>query len=275
MEGLIQCGAFDFTGTYRSRLFASLSEIIASGGLHEDPNQLNMFELFPSEENQESMYGFEDVDEWEDDEKLRREKESLGFYITGHPLDKHEDVMRTFATATTQDLGSIQDKSVIKLAGLINSMRIKRTRRGEKMAVINLEDKNGFAEVIVFPDVFAQRATVLSDDRPLLVTGEVESGDNVAKVRAMDIVALETVRQRSINSIVIPVSREGLSRTSLMKLRDLIFKYPGECQLKFRIRLGKDNSATVVTHSRYSIIPSDTLLGEIESLTGVKVIREI
>jgi DNA polymerase-3 subunit alpha len=275
MEGLIQCGAFDFTGTYRSRLFASLSEIIASGGLHEDPNQLNMFELFPSEERRESVYESEDMDEWEDDEKLRREKESLGFYITGHPLDKHEDVMSTFATATTQDLGSIQDKSVIKLAGLINSMRIKRTRRGEKMAVINLEDKNGFTEVIVFPDVFAQRASVLNDDRPLLVTGEVESGDNMVKVRAMEVVALETVRQRSINSIVIPVSREGLSRTSLMKLRDLIFKYPGECQLKFRIRLGEDSNATVVTHSRYSIIPNETLLGEIESLIGAKVIREI
>jgi DNA polymerase-3 subunit alpha len=154
-------------------------------------------------------------------------------------------------------------------------MRIKRTRRGEKMAVINLEDKNGFTEVIVFPDVFAQRASVLNDDRPLLVTGEVESGDNVVKVRAMDIVALETVRQRSINSIVIPISREGLSRTSLMKLRDLIFKYPGECRLKFRIRLGQDTNATVVTHSRYSIIPNEALLGEIESLIGTKVIREI
>jgi DNA polymerase-3 subunit alpha len=256
---------------FRSRLFASLNDAIAFGGISEDPNQLNMFDLFPSKEEGRS-FEHTDIDEWEDDEKLRKEKESLGFYITGHPLDRFADVINQFATTTTQDLVTVKDKSIVKLAGLVNTMRIKRTRKGEKMAVINVEDKNGFTEVVVFPDVFAKCVTLLNDDRPLLITGEAEASDNAVKIRAQGIVALETVKQKAINSIIIPVSQEGLNRSCLMKLKDLIFRYPGECQIKFRINLDKNNKATVDTHNRYSIMPEENLIKEIESLVGAKVI---
>jgi DNA polymerase-3 subunit alpha len=274
LEGLIQCGAFDFTRVFRSRLFASLNDAIAFGGISEDPNQLNMFDLFLSKEEEDSSFEPIDIDEWADDEKLRKEKESLGFYITGHPLDRFADVINQFTTTTTQDLVGVKDKSTVKLAGLINTMRIKRTRKGEKMAIINVEDKKGFTEVVVFPDVFARCVTLLNDDRPLLITGDAEVSDNTAKIRAQDIVTLETVKQRTINSIVIPVSQGGLNRSSLMKLKDLIFRYPGECQLKFRVNLDDNNKATVATHNRYSIMPEENLIKEIESLVGAKVICE-
>ena len=273
LEGLIQCGAFDFTGVFRSRLFASLNDALTLGGISEDPNQLNMFNLFSSNEEGQTVE-FKHIDEWVDDEKLRREKESLGFYITGHPLDRFTDVINQFATTTTQDLVAVKDKSVVRLAGLVNSMRIKRTRRGEKMAVINVEDKRGFIEVVVFPDVFARCTPLLNDDRPLLITGEAEVGDNLAKIRAQDIVALETVKQKSIKSIVIPVSQEGLTRSSLMKLKDLIFRYPGECLLKFKVNLDGNKKATVITHNRYSVMPEENLIKEIESMVGANVMFE-
>jgi len=184
-------------------------------------------------------------------------------------------VIDQFATTTTQDLVRVKDKSTVKLAGLVNAIRIKRTRKGEKMAIINVEDKKGFTQVVVFPDVFARCATLLNDDRPLLITGDAEVSDNTAKIRAQDIVALETVKQRTINSIVIPVSQGGLNRSSLMKLKDLIFRYPGECQLKFRVTLDGNNQTTVIAHNRYNIMPEENLIKEIESLIGAKVISEV
>jgi DNA polymerase-3 subunit alpha len=275
LESLIQCGAFDFTGVFRSKLFESLNTALAFGGISEDPNQLNMFDLFPSKEEEEKTLELTDIDEWADDEKLRKEKESLGFYITGHPLDGFADAITQFATTTTQDLVNIKDKAVVRLAGLVNSMRIKRTRKGDKMAIIRLEDKQGFTDVVAFPDVFARCAPVLNDDRPLLVTGEAEAGDNVVKIRAQDIVALETVKQKSIRSISIPISQDGLTRSSLIKLRDLLFRYPGDCRLVFKINLDGNNESTVAAHNRYSIMPEENLIQEIESLVGDKVICEV
>jgi DNA polymerase-3 subunit alpha len=232
-------------------------------------------DFFLSKEEEDSSFEPIDIEEWADDEKLRKEKESLGFYITGHPLDRFADVINQFTTTTTQDLVGVKDKSTVKLAGLVNTIRIKRTRKGDKMAIINVEDKKGFTEVVVFPDVFARCATLLNDDRPLLITGDAEVSDNTAKIRAQDIVALEIVKQRTINSIVIPVSQGGLNRSSLMKLKDLIFRYPGECQLKFRVNLDDNTKATVATHNRYSIMPEENLIKEIEYLVGSKVICEV
>ena len=275
LESLIQCGAFDFTGVFRSKLFESLNTALAFGGISEDPNQLNMFDLFPSKEEEEKTLELTDIDEWADDEKLRKEKESLGFYITGHPLDGFADAITQFATTTTQDLVNIKDKAVVRLAGLVNSMRIKRTRKGDKMATIHLEDKQGFTDVVAFPDVFARCAPILNDDRPLLITGEAEVGDNVVKIRAQDIVALETVKQKSIRSISIPISQDGLTRSSLIKLRDLLFRYPGDCKLMFKINLDRNNESMVAAHNRYSIMPEENLIQEIESLVGDKVICEV
>ena len=75
--------------------------------------------------------------------------------------------------------------------------------------------------------------------------------------------------------MVIPISQEGLTRSSLIKFRDLIFRYPGECRLRFRIVLDGDREVTVVAHNRYSIMPEERLIGEIESLVGSKVILEV
>ena len=107
---------------FRSRLFASLPDAITLGGISEDPNQLNMFDLFPSEDK-EAAVEFKDIDEWADDEKLQKEKESLAFYITGHPLDRFTDVINRSANVTTQDLFTIKDKSVVKLFSILYFIR--------------------------------------------------------------------------------------------------------------------------------------------------------
>jgi len=275
LEGLIQCGAFDFEGVFRSRLFASLGDILASTGINENPNQLNIFDLIPSKQ-EIVRKEFMDIAEWEEDDRLRREKESLGFYITGHPLDKFEEEVRQFATTSSQELIKIkEDKKTVKFACLVNSIKIKMTRRKEKMALIVAEDKKGFVEATVFPDVFARCAPLLNDDRPLLITGETEVGENQVKIICQNIVSLEAAKKKTIKSILIPVSKERLSHSSLMKLRDLIFRHPGDCRLKFRIDIDQDNSTTVIAHNRYNVMPEENLLQEMSSLVGDKLMYDV
>jgi DNA polymerase III subunit alpha len=274
LEGLIQCGAFDFEGVFRSRLFASLGEILSSAGINENPNQLNIFNLIPSEQGPTDK-DFIGIEEWDEDEKLRREKESLGFYITGHPLDKFEKEIMQFATTTSQELIKIkEDKKTVKFACLVNSIKIKMTRKKEKMATIVAEDKMGFTEVTLFPDVFARCAPLLNDDKPLLITGETEVGENQVKITCQNIVRLDTVRQKAIKSILIPISEERLSHSGLIRLRDLIFRYPGECQLKFRIDIDTYKSTTIIAHNRYNVMPNENLLQEMSSLVGEKLIYD-
>ena len=131
LEGLIQCGAFDFTGAYRSRLFAGLDDALRICGANHDPNQLNMFGPL-SFGNGESggLLELPEISEWNEREILRREKEALGFYITGHPLASFHDEIGRFTTCLANNLPARKDKSQVKIAGVVESLKIKRTKRG-------------------------------------------------------------------------------------------------------------------------------------------------
>ncbi|MBC8460389.1 MAG: DNA polymerase III subunit alpha [Deltaproteobacteria bacterium] len=272
LEGLIQCGAFDFTGIYRSRLFANLDNILKSISADYDPNQLNMFGS-QDFRNGEPLGFLEnsDIEEWDEKERLRKEKEALGFYITGHPLARFSIEIKHFTTCTIQDLPNQKDKSQVKIAGVVEELKIKRTRRGDKMASIHLEDLTGSTEVIVFPDVFNRCSPLLKGEEPLLITGSAEINESSAKIIAQEIVAMDSVRQKSIKAIELKFDEESISIALLEDLLDIIFRYPGDCNLLFKVNMSHGKEIIISANDRFNILPCDELIAEIETLTGNKV----
>jgi DNA polymerase-3 subunit alpha len=274
LEGLIQCGAFDFTDIKRAGLFASLDDVIKFCGSCQDPNQLNMFTSFNGQDSETGgLFEVPDVDEWDEREKLRKEKEALGFYITGHPLDRFKDETKRFAQCNIQDLLSWKDKSMVKVAGMVEKLKIKRTRRGDKMATLILEDSSGSVEVVLFPDVFKQYSHLLKGDDPLLIGGTAEVDDNSAKIIAQEITSLETLRQKSIKAIELHLHKEIISRELLEEIRDVMFRYPGKCPVLFRTDIGRGENFTIAAHDRFKVFPCNEMIGEIEAIIGQKVIN--
>jgi DNA polymerase-3 subunit alpha len=213
LEGLIQCGAFDFTKAFRSRLFEGLDDALRLCGAKHDPNQLNMFgSLDLGEGEAGGLLELPDLPEWDEKEKLRREKEALGFYITGHPLEGFQQAIKRFSTCLVNDLPTQTDKDQVKLAGVVESLKLKRTKRGDKMAIMQLEDLTGSTEVVVFPDVFSDAAPLLKGDEPLLVTGTVEIGDSSAKVIAKEIKSLHRLELKAARAVIISLEQEKLQR---------------------------------------------------------------
>jgi DNA polymerase-3 subunit alpha len=272
LEGLIQCGAFDFTGAFRSRLFAGLDDVLKMSGANHDPNQLNMFGSLEIENSGSSgFFDLPDIAEWDEKDKLRKEKEALGFYITGHPLDRFSKEIERVATCSIENLPDQEDKSNVKIACVVENVKVKRTRRGDKMAIVTLEDLTGFTELVVFPDVFTLTAAFLKGDEPLLVTGTVEIGDSSAKIIAQEIVTLESIRQKGIKAIELRLGERSVSRELLEDLQEITFRYPGECRIFFKVHLSQDKEITVAAGDRFNIFPSHELINEIETLTGTRV----
>ena len=272
LEGLIQCGAFDFTLAFRSRLFEALDDALRLCGAKHDPNQLNMFGSIDLGEGEKGgLLELPDLPEWDEKEKLRREKEALGFYITGHPLDSLHQAIERFSTCLVNDLPTQKDKDQVKLAGVVESLKLKRTKRGDKMAIMHLEDLTGSTEVVIFPDVFADAAPLLKGDEPLLVTGTVEIGDNSAKVIAKEIKSLHGLELKAAKAVIISLGRERSSKELLEGLKDAVFKYPGDCRLMFKVGSPTDNPVMISAHFRYSILPCPQFFGEVESLFGAGV----
>ncbi len=269
LESLIQCGAFDFTGAFRSRLFEGLDDALRLCGARHDPNQLNMFgSLDLGEGERGGLLELPDLPEWDEKEKLRREKEALGFYITGHPLEGFQKAIERFATCLVNDLPTQKDKGQVKLAGVVESLKLKRTKKGDKMAIMQLEDLTGSTEVVVFPDVFAEAAPLLKGDEPLLVTGNVEIGDKSAKVIATEIKSLHRLELGAARAVVISVEKETSSKNILESLKDTVFKYPGECKLMFRVGPTTTDPVLISAHFRYSVLPCPQFFEEVESIFG-------
>ncbi len=269
LEGLIQCGAFDFTGAYRSRLFAGLDDALRICGANHDPNQLNMFGPL-SFGNGESggLLELPEIAEWNERETLRREKEALGFYITGHPLASFHDEIERFTTCLVHDLPAQKDKALVKIAGIVESLKIKRTKRGDKMAIIHLEDLTGSTEVVIFPDLFAAVSPLLKGDEPLLITGGAEIGDSAAKILAKEIETLTSLKLNSVRAITLHLKNGGPSREVLEDLRDIVFKYPGECKLIFKVSVSEGEEVMVSAHDRFNVLPCNELLAEVDGLLG-------
>lgn len=273
IEGLIQCGALDFTGIYRSQLFASLDDVLRFCGMNHDPNQLNMFgELGSKGMGSGTMFELPDIEEWDEKERLKREKEALGFYITGHPLDRFTKEMERFAICTVQDLPHQKDKSLIKIAGVVESLKMKRTRRGDKMAILQVEDLTGSTEVVVFPEVFNQCSRRLKGDEPLMIKGTVEIREKSAKIMAQEIVTLVSIRYKGVKTMELRLDEQSVSRIQLEGLQDILLRYPGECKLVFKVAMSSGGETVISAHDRFNVLPCFELVSEIEALIGNRVV---
>ena len=273
MESLIQAGAFDFTGMERSRLFGSLDEVLRFCCATRDPNQLNMFSgLQGGDSPAFSFLNATDHEEWDEKERLKREKASLGFYITSHPLDRYKVEQKRFTTCLIQDVANTKDKTTVKVTGVIESLKIKRTKRGEKMAVLTLEDQTGSIEVIVFPDAFERYSPLLKSDEPLIVTGTAEVDESAVKIISQEINTLENVRREAIRLIEMALPRAAVHREILEQIKDILFRYPGESSVQFRVNTGQGKELLIAAHPRYRVSPSYEMIREIETLIGQKVV---
>jgi DNA polymerase-3 subunit alpha len=242
-------------------------------GAIQDPNQLSMFSLCQDDETMAFHHlNLPQLEEWNEKEKLQREKEALGFYITGHPLDSVKNEVERFATCTIQDLSTLGDKTSVKIAGVIASLKIKRTKRGEKMALLTLEDQTGSIEVVVFPDVFNLCSPFLKSDEPLLVSGTAEVDDNNVKIVSQEITPLEKVKGKAVRAIELPLSQGWISRDNLEEVKDVLFRYPGDSSVFFRVPTNPDKEILIAAHPRYRVLPCDEMIKEIESIIGQKVI---
>ncbi len=274
LEGLIQCGAFDFTGIFRSRLLAALDDLLKFSGKNHDPNQLSIFGNINMHNGiTEGLFEFPEIEEWNEKEKLRKEKESLGFYITGHPLDRYKKEIEQHTTCVLHDLMDQKDKSQVKIAGVIEDVKIKRTKRGDKMAVLRIEDLTGSSEVIVFPDLFNKTYHLFKDDHPLFITGGAEIGDNSAKIIAQEIITLNAVRQKNTKAVELTLMEDAISQELLENLKDTVFRYPGSCRLVFKIETASGKEMIVSAHPHYSVLPCDEFIEEIQGTLGNKIRR--
>jgi DNA polymerase III subunit alpha len=231
LESLIKCGAFDNTGHPRAAMVAvhaQAVERVAKGkGAGDD-----QFCMFDSTELASLAPPKPEIPDTQDDRRqsLEWEKETLGLFVSDHPLRPVLHKLKNHIDTTVSDLDACRDGAVVWVGGLATSVRINTTRKGDTMAMLQLDDTRGLAEVIVFPRVYASCENCVREDAVLKVKGRVERKEGIPRIVAMEIEELRL--EPGLDPVYLSAgSLVGLSRQNAERVFEIIGRHRGESPL--------------------------------------------
>ena len=253
VEQLVKAGAFDYTGLPRKAMFDAIEELLAWGQRVQKEALEGQGHLFSEEIASHCPVTVSDQ-EWETRERLDFEKDALGLYLSGHPLQDYRDLLSKHATCRTDDLEKISDGTEVILGGLIQSLRKITTAKREMMAFVTLEDFRGTADCVVFPRVYEKCREKLVADRMLVLKGKVQIRNEKPNVLVQELWDLTDWEAKKVRSCVIMFSTEEASREDLDALYQFLNGNKGDCQLYFEIMVN-GSYRTVVKPEGYAVEP--------------------
>jgi DNA polymerase-3 subunit alpha len=276
LESLIRCGALDSTGVYRSRLMAVLEEALDYGQcIQREKNsaQMSLFGSGGGEDLNINLPSIPTIDEWDDREKLQQEKETLGFYVTGHPLERYKKTMEKFTNVDSLSIREVADKNAVRIGGIIGNAKVIRTRKEELMGFVSVEDLNGSVEVVVFPSIYTASADLLTADTAVLVQGTVQVGENGVKLLAESIIPMDKADETWTVEVRLMVDTEITDRDILARVQQVLKRYPGSCKGFVHIRLGDEAEAVISMTGDRGIRFCDAMTREVNAIFGYPAVE--
>ena len=243
IESLIKCGAFDSTKSKRAQLLSILEKAINLGNeMQKDKRngQTNSFSLMSeiSQSQQTDDIPLPDIDEFSDKDLLTMEKETLGFYLSHHPLEDYQEKLKQAVSGNSAQLNQFADKSKLVLGGIITSLRKKTTKNGNMMALFVLEDLDGTVDVIVFPKTYEDYKEALSEENIIIVEGRLDAAEFNVKLLAESITPINEYKikkrrknkSRKSNKHLLHIEADinHIDKQSLKDLKKIFKKYPGQ-----------------------------------------------
>ncbi|MEP6960936.1 MAG: DNA polymerase III subunit alpha [Acidobacteriota bacterium] len=277
IESLIKAGALDTLGGTRAQLFAMIDGAMENGTRVSRDRNSGQHGLFAElSATEPASHPLPNVKEWPSREKLTGEKEMLGFYITGHPLDEYDEKAKDLATHLTSGLEGLAKGTEVALCGILTQVARRRTKEGKQWASLQIEDREGGLEAMVFSTQYDRLLPALVEDKAVLVRGLVLPEENAQpKISVQDIVLLENARvsMPSLISIRVPMngatSPEDNDRATA--LHSLFARKPGTTEV--RLRLEKPRDFSVILDVAAKVRPDKEFRSELARICGPEALE--
>ncbi len=282
LESLIRAGACDGLGANRATLLANLPTALQAADQHgqsQDAGQDDLFGL--GDAGAPPPATLVEHEEWDDVERLAHEKETLGLYLTGHPVEPYLDELACF---TSGRLGSLEPPAAggpghgrgreqpVTVAGLVVGLRTLKTQRGGRISILTLDDRSGRIEVKAFDDVSQRHRELIAKDRLLVVCGGLGQDDfsGAAQVRADEILSLEQARERHARALLVRLESDDWSpgRDPVGGLREQLEPFcDGGCPVLLEYA-GRQGAARLALGEGWRVRPADELLKRLRRTFG-------
>ncbi len=282
VESLIKAGAFESLNENRAQLMAVYEELIESAQCDFRKTIAGQISLFEENDDILRQCGVTDhlpkVENFSPDLLISMEKEMLGVYVTGHPLDGYAERIREIQTVTTEELthseeGDLtRDGMSVTIAGIISGKRTLITKKNNMMAFVQIEDLHGTIEAVVFPNVYERSRELLQEDRVVVLKGTVDcKEDEAPKILADKIFAIEdfgVAKGRNPVKVRIPDSMD--EKTALCDIKELLSCYPGDCPV---LIYGASSGKCFKVDTKLWVEPSENFYREMEAFVGKENIK--
>ncbi|MEO6028496.1 MAG: DNA polymerase III subunit alpha [Candidatus Binatia bacterium] len=267
LESLMKCGTFDSLHPSRAMLLtegegtpAYVDRVMQwAATAAESAGQITLFKL----EDVPPPRPPANVPEWSNKQRLASEKETVGFYITGHPLDRYDNDLRRLVTAPISELGSRQGQEKIKAGGVVHTLKLKNNKKGDRYATFNLEDKSGTIEVIVWPEAYRRYEARIASDDPIYVSGTLEVNEDRCQIIGDEIGSLDDMRFKHAKEVLLTFV-EGLTAERAEALSRTLQAHPGTRNVSLQLMEGE--LVASVKLPRFKVSPSEKLADAVERL---------
>ena len=273
IESLIKAGAFDTVHAGRALLYGNIDRAMDWGQKKQKEKETGQGGLFGMIAGGDEEHVMDPVEEWPEGLKLKHEKETLGFYITGHPLRKYAVEVRAYGNATTSSLAEKPSGFDVSIGGIVSSLRVTRTKKGDAMGVVLLEDWEGIVEVVVFPDTFARTQRLLDADAPIIVRGKLDNDESVIKILASEIYPIERAAEILSRTVTIRVDARTAPSDLAERLQPLIDAKKGPAEIIFELDFPGRYTALVRPNPYVKIAPDREFVELVERVCGPNTVR--
>jgi len=275
VESLIKCGAFDSTGAKRSQMMAALESALEYGQRVQRERNDPQMGLFDVGETQPSINApaLPEIGEWDEKQFLTFEKESLGFYLTGHPLTRYEDLLEKFTNANAISIKESSDGAVIRIGGMVQSSKTIKTKRGDLMAFVTIEDMHGAVEAIVFARVFADVRDLLVEDKALLIQGQVQKDEKSVKILADTVIPIQKAEETWTASVHFNLEISRTDRELLTNLHTILERHPGTCPAFLHLRSLDNTDSVIALPEALKLRAGGALSRDVKNLLGYHAVE--
>ena len=277
LENFIKSGAFDFGGQSRREMFESMEDslkLAQSRQKDRDSNQISLFGAIeaatPAPRREKAK-----LPEWPVNQRLSFEREALGFYISGHPLEKFQHDLKRWGARTTEDVKSSGKQSNVRLAGVVTALKLKNTKKGDRYASFILEDWLGTLEALIWPDTYKNVMHVLAAEDPVLVSGKLDVSEERCTLIIDKMESLLSMRDRSATQGLISLVEKDNIAQHLDQLLDIFKRHSGPCPVKVKLNTDDAEVFLVLRDKKEApvcVVPSEHLCEAVEQVFGRPVL---
>src|SRR5262245_5955694 len=272
IESLVKAGAFDSLAdgpipSRRARLFAAVDKAIEHGSRCQRDRQDGHVSLFGGDDEEGGdVIPLPDVPAWTEAQQLAFEKEAMGLYMSGHPLERFSEELQAFGAQRIGDLS--QSLADVWVAGIVSGVRPLKTKKGDRMAVFTADDIAGGVEVVVFPETFGKHGHLIAADAMLLVRGKFDKDDESARIVATELQPIAVLKERTTREVVIHL--QVPTRTTLEALAELLSRHRGDRRVVLELDTKKNGNPALRVRADVAqrVRPSEKLVEEVEQLCG-------